>query len=49
MSSSRYSIGLDFGTESARAVLINVATGRVATGTVFDYPDGVIDQNLPGS
>jgi L-ribulokinase len=47
MSSSRYSIGLDFGTESARAVLVDVCTGRVAASTVFEYPDGVIDQNLP--
>lgn len=45
----KYSIGLDFGTESARAVLVNVATGETATSAVSAYPDGVIDRTLPNS
>jgi L-ribulokinase len=49
MSSSRYALGLDFGTESARAVLVDVATGHVAATDVFEYPDGVLDQKLPRS
>jgi L-ribulokinase len=33
MSTARYSIGLDYGANSVRAVIVNVANGReVATG-----------------
>jgi L-ribulokinase len=43
-----YALGLDFGTESARAVLVNVATGETAATAVQPYADGVIDTTLPG-
>ena len=43
----RYSIGVDFGTESARAVLIDVADGRECGVEVHDYRNGVIDARLP--
>ncbi len=46
---SKYSLGLDFGTESARAVLVNTATGETIASAVEAYPDGVIDETLPGS
>jgi L-ribulokinase len=45
----RYALGLDFGTESARAVLVDVATGEVVATAVHLYADGVIDEVLPGS
>jgi L-ribulokinase len=41
-------VGVDFGTESARAVLVEVATGRELASAVHRYPSGVIDQRLPG-
>lgn len=44
---SRFSIGVDFGTESARAVLVDTATGRTAAARVCPYADGVIDERLP--
>lgn len=44
-----YTIGLDFGTESARAVLVDVASGEVVATAVHPYADGVIDEALPGS
>jgi L-ribulokinase len=45
----RYALGLDYGTESARALLVDVADGREAGTAVAAYPDGVIDRRLPGS
>lgn len=36
----KYSIGLDFGTNSARALLVNVETGEEAAVSVYDYPTG---------
>jgi L-ribulokinase len=45
----RYALGLDYGTESARALLVDVADGREAGTAVAPYPDGVIDRRLPGS
>jgi len=46
---SKYALGLDFGTESARAVLVDVVSGNFAATVVEAYPDGVIDDALPGS
>jgi L-ribulokinase len=44
----KYALGLDYGTESARALLVDVADGREAGTAVAPYPDGVIDRQLPG-
>jgi L-ribulokinase len=44
---TRYTIGVDFGTESVRAVLVDVADGRVADTATYTYPHGVIDRVLP--
>jgi L-ribulokinase len=44
---AKYVIGLDFGTLSARAVLVNVQNGRILADCVFDYPHGVMDRALP--
>ena len=44
-----YTIGVDFGTESGRALLVDVRDGREVASAVHAYGDGVIDQHLPGS
>jgi L-ribulokinase len=49
MTSGKYAIGLDFGTESGRAVLVDVADGREVSTAVHAYSDGVIDEVLPGT
>ncbi|MEI8200839.1 MAG: ribulokinase [Eubacteriales bacterium] len=45
----KYSIGLDYGTLSCRALLVDVADGREIASTVFEYPHKVIDTLLPDS
>jgi L-ribulokinase len=49
MSTTKYAIGLDFGTESGRAVLVDVSDGREVAEAVHPYQNGVIDEVLPGS
>lgn len=42
-----YVVGVDFGTESARAVLVDCADGRELASAVHPYANGVIDERLP--
>ncbi|MBZ0300564.1 MAG: ribulokinase [Anaerolineae bacterium] len=44
-----YTIGIDYGTESGRAVLVDVRDGREVATAVHAYGHGVIDQRLPDS
>lgn len=44
-----YTIGIDFGTESGRAVLVDARDGREIASAVHEYGNGVIDEHLPGS
>ena len=46
---ARYAIGIDFGTESARAALVDVSNGAELASQVYPYANGVIDEKLPGS
>ena len=44
---ANYSIGIDFGTLSARAILVDVSNGNVLASEEFVYPHGVLDSTLP--
>lgn len=45
----KYALGIDFGTESGRAVLVEVSTGAEIGSAVSAYKNGVIDDRLPES
>jgi L-ribulokinase len=49
MSDRRYAIGVDYGTESGRAALVDVADGSIIATAVHAYANGVIDEVLPGT
>ena len=45
--STKYTIGLDFGTLSGRAVLVSVEDGRELGYKEYEYPHSVMDKELP--
>lgn len=47
--SKKYAIGVDYGTESGRAVLVDLADGTEVADHVTPYPHNVIDEQLPES
>ncbi len=44
----KYAIGVDFGTLSGRALLVDLESGAEAASAAYDYPHGVMDEALPG-
>jgi len=44
-----FALGIDFGTQSARGVLVNIRTGEELGDCLYTYPHGVIDRVLPGT
>lgn len=49
MSGKKYAIGVDYGTQSGRAVLVDLADGTEVADHVTPYPHHVIDEELPES
>jgi len=43
----KYSIGVDYGTQSGRAVLVDLQTGAEVATAIKEYPHGVMDEFLP--
>src|SRR5208282_762 len=43
----RFALGLDFGTESVRVLVVDISDGHVAGQAVANYSHGVIDRELP--
>jgi L-ribulokinase len=44
---TKYAVGIDFGTESGRAVLVDLSTGAELATAIHEYANGVIDARLP--
>ena len=44
---SKYVIGVDYGTLSARAILVDAYDGRTLATAVMEYPHGIMDKQLP--
>ncbi len=45
--SRKLALGIDYGTESGRALLVDVATGEEVATYVHPYSNGVMDESLP--
>jgi len=46
---NRYAIGVDFGTESGRVLILELGSGEELAVHVVRYPSAVIDRTLPGT
>ncbi|MBU3177323.1 ribulokinase [Clostridium estertheticum] len=46
---TKYTVGVDYGTLSSRAVVVNLDNGKVVSSAVKNYPSAVIDETLPGT
>ena len=44
---AKYSIGIDYGTLSGRAVIVNLETGEEVASAVLEYPHAVMEEQLP--
>ncbi len=44
---SKYTIGIDFGSLSGRAVLMNTENGELLASAVYEYPHAVMAEELP--
>lgn len=47
MNTNTYTIGVDYGTLSGRAVLVDTKNGEIIATSVLEYPHAVMDEQLP--
>jgi len=43
----KYSIGIDYGSLSARAVIIDIHTGEELATSIYEYPHSIMETSLP--
>ena len=43
---AKYSIGVDYGSLSGRAVLVEVASGKEIASAIYAYPHAVMDNSM---
>ena len=48
MAKEKFAVGIDYGTESGRAVVVRVRNGEELASAIVPYPGGVLDERLPG-
>ena len=48
MAKEKFAVGIDYGTESGRAVVVRVRNGEELASSIVPYSDGVLDERLPG-
>ena len=48
MSEPNYVLGIDYGTESGRVMLVDASNGEEVAWHVVPYSNGVLDRELPG-
>ena len=41
---SKYAIGIDYGTLSVRALLVDIETGKEVAASIYEYPHGVMEE-----
>ncbi|WP_147534332.1 ribulokinase [Bacillus marasmi] len=49
MENNKYSIGIDYGSESGRVLIVDIATGEIKGMHVIPYRHGVITETIPNS